>query len=76
MTGDLERRVQLGERLEREPSFREARMGDGQPGLVDDLVAVEEQVEVDQSRAEAGAFAPPPAELLLDREQAVEELVW
>src|SRR4051812_49293673 len=43
-----------------------------QPGLVEDLVAVEEQVEVDRPGAPAGTDSLP-AELPLDIEQLVEE---
>src|SRR5436190_10759930 len=44
-----------------------------QPRLVHDLVAVEQEIEVDRARAACGAFARAP-ELLLDRKQTVEEL--
>ena len=49
-------------------------MRDGQAGLVDDLVAVDEEVEVDRARAEPRAFAAHAAEPALDREQPLQEL--
>ena len=61
------------ERLEREQAFGEAWMRHRQPGLVDLLVAVEEQVEVDRAGAPAQAVARPP-EVTLDRKQRVHEL--
>ena len=48
-------------------------MGQGEAGLVHDLVAVHQQVEVDRSRAKALATDAPEA--LLDVEQAREELL-
>ena len=41
------------ERLQGEATLREAGVRDGQPGLVHDAVAVDEEVEVDRARAEA-----------------------
>ena len=49
-------------------------MRDGQPGLVHDAVAVDEEVEVDRARAEAPLLVPNSAELPFDREQAGQEL--
>src|SRR5579871_982486 len=48
-------------------------MRDGEPGLVDLLVSVEEQVAVERARAVL-ARSPGAAEALLGREQPVEEL--
>ena len=48
-------------------------MRDGEPGLVDQLVAVEEQVEIERPRAVLAGDADA-AETLLDGEQPVEEL--
>src|SRR5262245_35532854 len=45
---------------------------DDQSGLVHDLVAVEQQVEVDRARPEA--LAADPSHSLLDAEQAAEQL--
>jgi len=44
-------------------------------GLVDRLVAVEQQVEVDGARAEARACSLA-AQRLLDGEQPIQELTW
>ena len=71
---DLELRIQLCEGLESEAALGEARVRDGQPRLVHGLVAVEQQVEVDDPRAEARPCTALPAQLPLDREQALEEL--
>ena len=73
MAGQDEARIELGERLEDEPSLGEPRMGHGEAGLVDRLVAVEEKVEVDGPRAETRARALAP-ERALDGEQAFEKL--
>ena len=62
MSGDLEGRIQLRERLQHEAPLVQARVRDGQARLVDRLVAVEQQVEVDRARAEARAVAPRAAE--------------
>ena len=51
--GQGEARIQLVERLQGEATLREAGVRDGQPGLVHDAVAVDEEVEVDRARAEA-----------------------
>ena len=48
-------------------------MRHGQARLVDDLVPVQEEVEVDRSRSPA--LLAHAAETLLDREQALEELL-
>src|SRR5438552_8408593 len=71
--GDDEARSQLGKRLEDEPALVQARVWDGQPRLVDLLVAVEEEVEVERARAVLAGHADT-AEALLHVEQAVEEL--
>ena len=68
-----EARSKLVERLEDEAPLVEKRVRDGEPGLVDHLVAVEEEVEVERPRAVL-AGDPDAAEALLDGEQAVEEL--
>ena len=65
--------IELRERLEDEASFREPRMRHLEAGLVDDLVAVEEKVEVDRARAEARARSHP-AERPFDLEEPVEQL--
>src|SRR5439155_8443943 len=64
---------QLGERLEDEAPLVQARVRDGEPGLVDHLVAVQEKVEIERPRAVLVGDANA-AETLLDREQPVEEL--
>jgi hypothetical protein len=51
----------------------QARVRDGQPGLFDSLVPVEEKVEVERAWAVLAGDADA-AETLLDGEQAVEEL--
>ena len=48
-------------------------MRHGQARLVDDLVPVQEEVEVDRSRSPA--LLAHAAETLLDRDQALEELL-
>jgi len=50
-------------------------MRHAQAGLVDRLVAVEQQVEVDRARAEARA-SPLATQGLLDGEQPIQELAW
>ena len=47
-------------------------MGHGETGLVDELAAVEQQVEVD--RARPPALAPDAAQPILHGEQAIEQL--
>jgi len=42
LSGDFQRRIQLVERLQDEQSFVEPRMRDDEPGLVHDLVPVEQ----------------------------------
>ena len=53
--------VELRERLEREGALVETRMGHGEPRLVDDGVAVEQQVEVDRPRPPALAARSRPS---------------
>lgn len=65
-------RVELRERFEREPPLVQTGVRDVQPLLVHDLVPVQEQVEIDGARAEAAPARP--AELALEREQAVEQV--
>ncbi len=60
-------------RLEHESALVQTRVRDREARLVDDLVAVEEQVEIDRPRAVAWAVAGP-AERALDLEQRVEQL--
>ena len=50
-------------------------MGHDEVGLVDRLVSVEQEIEVDRARPEAGAAALPP-ERVLDPAKAVEESAW
>jgi hypothetical protein len=69
--GDDEPWIQLRKRLEDEPPLVEARVGDNETGLVDLLVAVEQEVEVERPRAVLADDADA-AEALLDDEQAVE----
>src|SRR5262245_58794802 len=64
--------TELCQRFQHELAFVEARMGHLEPGLVDQLVAVEQKVEVDRPRA-ARRTVTRPAELGLDLEQAVEQ---
>ena len=73
MAGDDEIRVELGQRLESESPLVEPRMRDGEPRLVERLVAVEEQVEVDRPRPEARTLADPP-EGAFDGQEGVQEL--
>ena len=75
MAGQDEVGVELGERLEREAPLVQARVRHAQAGLVDRLVAVEQQVEVDRARAEARA-RPLATQGLLDGEQPIQELAW
>jgi hypothetical protein len=72
-TGDDEARSQLHERLEDEAALVQARVRDGEPRLLDLLVAVEEEVEVEGPRPVL-AGDTDAAEALLDREQPVEQL--
>jgi hypothetical protein len=65
-------RIELRERLQGEPALVQAGVRDGEAGLVELLLAVDEQVEVDRPRAEAGAAAGA-AEPALDLEQAQEQ---
>lgn len=71
--GNDERRVELGERLEREAPLVQSRMRHRQTRLVAQLVAVDEQIEVDRARTVPLPVADAP-ELTLDGEQLVEEL--
>src|SRR5207253_6984134 len=71
---NLQRGLQLGQRLERESPLSEARMRHFQARLLDRLGAVEEEVEVDRARAEARALAPDAAKPPLDRQEPVEQL--
>lgn len=48
-------------------------MWNPQAGLVDDLVAEEQQIQIDRARSEPGPFARAP-EVALDRQEALEEL--
>jgi subtilisin family serine protease len=73
VAGELEVGVELGERLEGEAPLVQARVRNAEARLANRLVAVEEQVEVDRARAEAGAAAHP-AEAALDVEEPAEEL--
>jgi hypothetical protein len=58
-----ERWVQLDEGLEDETALREPRVRNREPGLDDHLAAVEEEIEVDRTRAVSrpGPLAPEPA---------------
>jgi len=61
------------DRLEREATLLQARVGNLQAGLVDDLVAVQQEVEVDRPRA-AWRSCAGAAEGLLDLEEPVEQV--
>jgi hypothetical protein len=73
--GELEVRVELGERLEREAPLVQPRVRHVQTRRLDCLVAVEEQVEVDRAGAEARA-GPLATQGPLDGEHPIEELAW
>ena len=60
MSGYLKAALQLEQGLEDEPPFGQARVRNDELGLVDSLVAVEEEVEIDRPRAEARAGAITP----------------
>ena len=64
--------IELDEGLERETALVEARMRNVEARLVDDLVAVQEEVEVERPRAPAGAVANA-AELDLTSQERVEK---
>ena len=74
MARDLQPRIELGQRLQREAALVQPRMRDAQARLDNRLVSVEKQIEVDGARAEAGPLAPDPPEAALDREQALKQL--
>ena len=71
-TGDDERRIELGERLERERALVQPRVGKLEPRLVEHEVVHQQQVEVDRARPVPRPLAHP-AELALDLEQRREE---
>lgn len=73
-TGNLQLRIELGERLEREPPLVQPRMGNAEARLLDDEVAVDEEVEVECPRPPALAVPHAP-ELALDGEQLAEKLL-
>src|SRR6185312_7518275 len=70
---DDEARSELGERLEDEAPLVQAGVRNGEPGLLDLLVAVEQEIEIERPRA-ARAGDAHATEAPLDREQPVEEL--
>jgi hypothetical protein len=71
-TGDDEAGSELGKGLEDEHPLVQARVRNGQAGLVQLLVAVEEKVEIERPWPVL-AGDPDAAEALLDCEQPVEE---
>ena len=73
MPGNNQSGIKLRERLEGEPPLVQARVRNLKAGLVDRLVAVEEQVEVDRAGAETGADAPDAAQTSFDLEQTLEQ---
>jgi hypothetical protein len=75
LSGDFQGRIQLVQRFEDEQPFVEPRVRDDQPRLVDDLVAVEQEVEVDRPRPPPWA-EPEAPEGALDLEQPVEQAAW
>ncbi len=72
VTGNVELRIELGERLEREGTLVQAWMGQLEPRLVELEAVHQQQVEVDRARAVSWPVAHP-AELPLDLEQRREE---
>jgi hypothetical protein len=68
-----EPRVQLDERLEDETAFREPRVRNRESRLFDYLVSVQEEIEVDRTRAisRPDPLAPEPT---LDAEETSQEL--
>jgi hypothetical protein len=69
--GNDQIRRDFGQRLEDEGAQVQARMRQGQARQADELVAVEQQVEVE--RARAVAFGADAAEALFDVKQGVEQ---
>jgi Subtilase family len=71
--GHLEVWIQLGQRLQDEPPLVESWMRDFEQRLVDRGVSVEEEVEVERSRAQRGSSGSIPAERSLELEEDTEE---
>jgi hypothetical protein len=64
----------LQQRQQGERAFVQVRMRQAQAGLVDDGIAVEQQVEVEDARPPAFAFDANPAGITLDGKQDIEQV--
>ena len=67
--------VEVCKRLEREAALVEPWVGQRQPRLVADEVAVDEEVEVERPRPEADLRRPVAAQIVLDLEEHRQEVV-
>ena len=71
---DDELRLEVRERLEREAALVEPWVGQREARLVEDEVAVDEEVEVERPRPEANLLRPVAAQILLDLEEHRQEV--
>ena len=71
--GETEVGLELGQRLEGEPALGETRVRDAQPGLLDPLVTVDEQVEVDRPGPETVRGIADSPELSLNGKEPLEK---
>ena len=67
--------IELGERLEHEAPLCQPRVRDAEARFVHDLVAVEQEVQVDRPRPVALA-GTDTSKLLLHGQQALQERIW
>jgi hypothetical protein len=72
MRDDYQVRRNLVERNEHERTLRQAWMGDLKPVVVDDLIAEQQQIEIERSRPVLNAGGAVASELPLNAEQIVE----
>lgn len=63
----------LNKGVENEQPLMQARMGNGQAGFVDNSIAVEQQVKVEQSRPPAHFLRPGAAVRSFDGEQTIKQ---
>ena len=66
----------FGERDENEGAFSETRVGNIEAGFAEEEVVVEEDVEVEGTRAVGDGCGAVAAEIALDGEEGVEEIAW
>ncbi len=73
-TGNDERGIEVGQRLQGEATLVQARVRNREARPLEGLIPVEQEIEIDRARAPARAHPSFATQVALDREQPVEQV--